>query len=156
MKHSVISNCEPRQTNVTWIDMSSGSPVQKNYINGRWVSTGGTTKGSPYKDGNRFYIFPEMYIDCGTLEQNTTFELKGEKDNTIIKHYFIVFNANGDYTLTWPSSLSWRDDDPLEETESGKHYEVSILDGYASYASFPILGENDELVGQESQSSLSN
>lgn len=41
MKQTVTSKYEPKSKNVTWIDMSTGSPVQKNFINGMWRPTGG-------------------------------------------------------------------------------------------------------------------
>lgn len=41
MKQTITSKYEPKSKNVTWIDMSSGSPVQKNFINGMWIPTGG-------------------------------------------------------------------------------------------------------------------
>lgn len=46
MKQTVTSKYEPKSKNVTWIDMSTGSPVQKNFINGMWRSTGGSGGGS--------------------------------------------------------------------------------------------------------------
>ena len=48
MKQTVTSKYEPKSKNVTWIDMSSGSPVQKNFINGKWrpVGSGGSSSGS--------------------------------------------------------------------------------------------------------------
>lgn len=48
MKQTVTSKYEPKSKNVTWIDMSTGSPVQKNFINGMWrsVGSGGSSSGS--------------------------------------------------------------------------------------------------------------
>lgn len=46
MKQTVTSKYEPKSKNVTWIDMSTGSPVQKNFINGMWRSTGGSGGGA--------------------------------------------------------------------------------------------------------------
>ena len=38
---TVIGMNAPRQTNVTWIDTSDGTPVQRNNINGKWKPVGG-------------------------------------------------------------------------------------------------------------------
>lgn len=46
MKQTVTSKYEPKLKNVTWIDMSTGHPVQKNFINGMWRPTGGGGSGT--------------------------------------------------------------------------------------------------------------
>lgn len=38
---TVIGRNAPKQTNVTWIDTSDGTPVQRNNINGKWKPVGG-------------------------------------------------------------------------------------------------------------------
>ena len=44
----IKSKYQPKQTNVAWVDLSGETPVEKHFINGRWVATssegsGGTT-----------------------------------------------------------------------------------------------------------------
>jgi hypothetical protein len=36
IEKTVISKTQPKSNNVTWIDTSGDSPIQKNHINGRW------------------------------------------------------------------------------------------------------------------------
>ena len=88
MKQTVTSRYEPKSKNVTWIDMSSGSPVQKNYINGKWVTVGGgkggergdvelkTINGNSLKGtGNiaitTYQAFPEAWKDYTTSSYTT-------------------------------------------------------------------------------------
>lgn len=93
MKQTVTSKYEPKSKNVTWIDMSTGSPVQKNFINGMWRPTGGgggagssnpteadATKVwqvTPVQKGTKteeIVIVPEQtLVDEQTLEYNDKF-----------------------------------------------------------------------------------
>lgn len=37
----IKSKNQPKQTNVAWVDLSGETPVEKHFINGRWISVGG-------------------------------------------------------------------------------------------------------------------
>jgi len=45
---TIKSKNQPKQTNVTWVDLSGETPVEKHFINGRWKSMGGGV--SDYSD----------------------------------------------------------------------------------------------------------
>jgi hypothetical protein len=38
---TIKSKYQPKQTNVTWVDLSGKTPVEKHFINGRWQAIGG-------------------------------------------------------------------------------------------------------------------
>ena len=76
MKQTVTSKYEPKSKNVTWIDMSSGSPVQKNFINGKWRPTGGGGGGAggglptpTVEDQGKIMQIAENKIQDGTKEE---------------------------------------------------------------------------------------
>lgn len=43
---TIKSKYQPKQTNVTWIDLSGEKPVEKHFINGRWVAISGGEGGT--------------------------------------------------------------------------------------------------------------
>lgn len=43
---TIKSKHQPKQTNVTWIDLSGETPVEKHFINGKWTEIGGSGRGS--------------------------------------------------------------------------------------------------------------
>lgn len=67
MKQTVTSKYEPKSKNVTWIDMSTGHPVQKNFINGMWRPTGGSGGGG----GSDYQSSGDIVKDM--IEQGTNF-----------------------------------------------------------------------------------
>lgn len=60
---TIKSKNQPKQTNVTWVDLSGETPVEKHYINGRWVAISGGGGGDSE-------IFDE-YIDATDTQRNT-------------------------------------------------------------------------------------
>lgn len=61
---TIKSKNQPKQTNVTWVDLSGETPVEKHFINGRWVVISGGSKESDSE------IFDE-YIDATDQQRNT-------------------------------------------------------------------------------------
>lgn len=43
---TIKSKYQPKQTNVTWVDLSGKIPVEKHFINGEWRPLGGSGNGS--------------------------------------------------------------------------------------------------------------
>lgn len=64
---TIKSKYQPKQTNVTWVDLSGETPVEKHFINGRWqaVGGGGSGSGSDYQSSGS--IVKDM------IEQGTNF-----------------------------------------------------------------------------------
>ena len=60
---TIKSKNQPKQTNVTWVDLSKETPVEKHFINGRWVAISGGNKESDSE------IFDE-YIDATDQQRN--------------------------------------------------------------------------------------
>lgn len=61
---TIKSKNQPKQTNVTWVDLSGETPVEKHFINGRWVAVSGGSKESDSE------IFDE-YVDVTDQQRNT-------------------------------------------------------------------------------------
>lgn len=60
-KNTITSKYEPKSKNVTWVDMSTGSPVMKKFINGMWrpVGSGGGNNGGNSGGGSCNCNLPE-------------------------------------------------------------------------------------------------
>lgn len=61
---TIKSKYQPKQTNVTWIDLSGEKPVEKHFINGGWVAISGGNKESDSE------IFDE-YVNVTDQQRNT-------------------------------------------------------------------------------------
>lgn len=92
------------------------------------------------------------YCKCGTLTRNTTFSLLTlgnsplnpihDYDNVIIQYTWSFDIGQTVYDVTWPTynnkALSWvNGEEP--EIEANKHYEISVIDGYATYVVFDLI-----------------
>lgn len=61
---TIKSKYQPKQTNVTWVDLSGETPIEKHFINGRWIAVSGGSKGGDSE------IFDE-YVDATDQQRNT-------------------------------------------------------------------------------------
>lgn len=62
---TIKSKYQPKQTNVTWVDLSGETPVEKHFINGKWAEISGGGKGSQQDPG---YTVTKSYV---TLDEET-------------------------------------------------------------------------------------
>ena len=79
-------------------------------------------------------MLPNVLYNLGTLTGNITFTVATPADNTIINHYYWIFETgNTAPTVTWPTAIvSWIGGD-VPTITSNKRYEVSLLNGVAVY-----------------------
>lgn len=78
----------------------------------------------------------KLYVFTGTLT-SLTLTLTPPSDSSVESEYHIFFetDANG-CNVTWPSNLvDWRDG-TAPTIQGGKHYEISIEEGLASFSEF--------------------
>ena len=78
----------------------------------------------------------KLYIFTGTLT-SLTLTLSSPTDTDIENEYHLFFetDSNG-CSVTWPTTIvEWRDA-TAPTIQGGKHYEISIEEGLASFAEF--------------------
>lgn len=76
---------------------------------------------------------PDVVYKLGTLTGTVTFSLAAAVTGNV-NHYFWSFDTGSTApTVTWPSGITWADGTGPTVAAS-KHYEISILDGIATYA----------------------
>lgn len=67
---TVKSKYQPKQTNVTWVDVSGETPIEKHFINGQWVAVsggGGTVDPYPTEDSTNPVQSGGVYEALNTL-----------------------------------------------------------------------------------------
>ena len=79
-------------------------------------------------------MLPNILYDFGELEGDTTFLMATPEDETIVNHYYWMFDTPSSApTITWPVAItSWMGDD-APNIEASKHYEISVLNGVGAY-----------------------
>jgi len=108
---TIKSKYQPKQTNVTWVDLSGETPVEKHFINGKWAEISGGGKGSQQDPG---YTVTKSYV---TLDEETLTTNPGEgfivgfqNDFQLIygDTYIVTYNgvkykcvADKDYECIW-------------------------------------------------------
>lgn len=78
---TIKSKNQPKQTNVTWIDLSGKTPVEKHFINGRWiaVSSNGSAGSSNPTEADATKVWQVTPVQKGTETKIETFEIFPEK-----------------------------------------------------------------------------
>lgn len=77
-------------------------------------------------------FLPDVVYNLGTLTGAVTFALAAAVSGNV-NHYFWMFDTGSTApTVTWPSGITWADGTGPTVTAS-KHYEISVLDGIATY-----------------------
>lgn len=92
----IKSKYQPKQTNVAWVDLSGETPVEKHFINGRWVAVSGG--GSSFRT---VIIDTEEYTTLGDFMKRAIGE------NGVI-YLYPNSNPYGENTYT---ELLWVDND---------------------------------------------
>lgn len=79
-------------------------------------------------------MLPNTLYKLGTLSGSVSITLASASDNTICNHYYFTFTADSTApTITWDAAItSWNGGSAPTITAS-KHYEISVLDGVATY-----------------------
>lgn len=80
-------------------------------------------------------MLPNVLYELGTIG-NTTISLAAGTAGMLNHYYFTFETGNAAPTITWPS-LTWVDGS-APTINADKHYEVSVLDGYALYVELDI------------------
>lgn len=93
----IKSKYQPKQTNVAWVDLSGETPVEKHFINGRWVAISGGG-GSSFRT---VIVDTEEYITIGDFIKSAIGE------NGVI-YLYPNSNPYGENTYT---ELLWVEDD---------------------------------------------
>lgn len=89
---TIKSKNQPKQTNVTWIDLSGETPVEKHFINGRWIavsSSGGAAGSSNPTEA-----------DATKVWQVTPIEKSSHIENMLIVPQQTVTDAGGENSAT--------------------------------------------------------
>ena len=78
-------------------------------------------------------MLPNIMYNFGELSGDTTFLMAAPADNTIVNHYFWMFDTPSTApTITWPAAITmWADGNAPTIGES-THYEVSVINGVAA------------------------
>lgn len=72
---------------------------------------------------------PNIVYNLGPLTGTVTFALATPTDNTIVNHYYWMFDTgNTAPTITWPANIDWKGG-AAPTIEANTHYEISILNG---------------------------
>ena len=74
---TIKSKYQPKQTNVTWVDLNGKTPVEKHFINGKWREISGGSSGSTSN-----VLWPAMYEDNNGDEIMATFVPEDVEPNT--------------------------------------------------------------------------
>ena len=83
-------------------------------------------------------MLPNVLYLLGTIIANTTFPLAPATDNTIANVWMWTFETETKLTISWPPQITaWNGGDPPIIAEN-YHYEISVLDGVASYIEAPL------------------
>lgn len=96
---TIKSKNQPRQTNVTWIDMSGETPIEKHFINGRWIAVSGGSGGSGSS-------FRNVIVDTTEYPTIDAFVENATGENGVI--YLYPSSQDTDNTYT---ELLWIEDD---------------------------------------------
>lgn len=89
-------------------------------------------------EGSASYaISPNVLTKLGTLASSVTLSLETSKEESGVSNiYDIVFTTPADApSITWPEGISWIGGS-APAIAGGKTYEVSIMDGFATYGEF--------------------
>ena len=89
-------------------------------------------------EGNASYaISPNVLTKLGTLASSVTLSLDTSKEEAGVSNvYDIIFSTPTDApSITWPGGISWIGGS-APAIAGGKTYEVSIMDGLATYGEF--------------------
>lgn len=83
-------------------------------------------------------IVPNVVYDYGLLPSTISFNMETPEDGSINNHYYFMFDTDTDTapTITWPSAITQWANDEAPEIKTGKHYEISVINGYAAYMEF--------------------
>lgn len=77
-------------------------------------------------------LLPNVLYDLGTVGNTTVTLAPGTAG--MVNHYFLAFDTGSTApTITWPAGVAWQGGS-APTINADKHYEVSILDGFALYA----------------------
>ena len=89
---TIKSKYQPKQTNVTWVDLSGETPVEKHFINGRWRPIGGggstnpgysSTKQTVTLFNDTIEMLEQQGIYTGVV-QNPDFDLVAGETYTVV------------------------------------------------------------------------
>ena len=91
--------------------------------------------------GNSSYrIAPNRLTRLGTLASNVTLSLNTTSEEAgVVNVYDIIFTtpATNAPSITWPDGITWAGGS-APAIAGGKTYEVSIMDGLATYGEFSV------------------
>lgn len=84
-------------------------------------------------------MLPNVLYELGEISEDTTFVMANAKDNTIANVWIWTFDIlSVTPTITWPQGINaWDGGYPPVITENF-HYEVSVMDGVASFIEAPL------------------
>ncbi len=117
---TVTSKYEPKSKNVTWIDMSSGSPVQKNFISGMWRPIGGGGEGGESTKLSISTSYSELktLVDEGQLTPGTWYRITDyvctttQQNTQSANHRFdIIVRADDNYHLNENAFATYHEGD---------------------------------------------
>ena len=84
-------------------------------------------------------MLPNVMYNLGLLSGDTTFAFASPSDNSIANHYFFTFSTGATAPIiTWPAAIGNWFGGSAPTINAFKHYEVSVLDGYALYVEYDI------------------
>ena len=95
---TVTSKYQPKQTNVIWIDVSEGTPIEKHFINGQWVAVSSNGSGSSFRTE---IVDTTVYATLGDF-------LKSAIGENGVIYLYPNSNPYGENTYT---ELLWVEDD---------------------------------------------
>ena len=84
---TIKSKYQPKQTNVTWIDLNGETPVEKHFINGKWAEIDGSGKGSQQDPG---YTVTKSYVTIDQESVITELSGYGWYENSFIGKFTLI------------------------------------------------------------------
>lgn len=79
-------------------------------------------------------FLPNVYYNLGELSGDTTFLMAAATDNTILNHWYWVFDTPSTApTITWPAAITSWQGGSSPTVAASTHYEISVINGVAAY-----------------------
>ena len=95
-----------------------------------WVDTSSVPVENTQPSGG---MAPNTVYNLGELAGDTTFTLAAATDNTIVNHYYWIFDTSSTVPSDpWPTGLTWVGGS-APTLAANKHYEISVINGVAAY-----------------------
>lgn len=79
-------------------------------------------------------FLPNVFYNLGELSGDTTFLMAAATDNTILNHWYWVFDTPATApTITWPAAITSWQGGSEPAVAASTHYEISVINGVAAY-----------------------